>query len=243
MNIISAVVELDKPIDRKVNWINYYLPLRHRLNAGYFVLSSDQDGDFAQLNFPNREVSILDYERRGWFRGLRDDCVNVICFKDKLPPRPEGKSNSYPRHWRSLLACFELAKAVNAENLLTLESDSWVLSDRLADRLYNWSHGIGCPWCPVHNMPELMLAAYNKDSYEAVMKLIKSKSWEQWAEPQPENLERLFGHTFKLEIWQDMIGDRYVEYQDIGPQGKPIPEDADFCIQGDHITPRFKGAL
>jgi hypothetical protein len=231
MNLITCVVENGKPTARKVNWYNYYSPIRAKFGAQYLVACSDNDQipDDYTIPIQRHDAYFMRPE-------LTENALNVITFKEELPPRVDGAT--YPRHWRSLLACFELGQDLGADHLLTLESDSWVLTPRLAERLITLPAGIGCPWCPLHDMAELMLASYHRDVFPMMIAFIKSKSWEEWAKPQPHNLERTLSRVFNLTIWREMIGDRYVEY--LPPANVP-PADADFIIQGEATPPVWKG--
>jgi hypothetical protein len=231
-NLITCVIENSKPTVRKNNWWAYYGPLRARFDAKYLVACSDDEN---VANDYNCDTSIITAESDRPQRQVREDALNIVTFKTQLPARVDGCS--YPRHWRSLLTCFDLAKKLQCERLLTLESDSWVLTGRLADRLAKFPSGIGCPWCAVHTMAELMLAVYHRDIFDRMIAFIKRKSWEEWAKPQPENLERTLAKEFGIIPWMDLVGDRYVEREK--PEQTP-PADADFVIQGEGHTPLFR---
>jgi hypothetical protein len=232
-NLLTCVVEYGKPSARKSNWYKYYSPIRVKLDARYLVASGDSDPILMDYDCNTNVIQCPDIY---WHRKLREDSLNLLWFREALPARSDG--NTYPRHWRSLLACFELAKVTGCERLLTLESDSWALTRRLADRLGGFPSGIGCPWCACHSMVELMLAVYHRDIYGKMIDFIKAKSWAEWAKPQPHNLERTVGAHFNVQPWMDLVGDRYCERD---PAEQTPPADADFIIQGEGITPAWKG--
>jgi hypothetical protein len=154
---------------------------------------------------------------------LVKDKLNIITFKEPLPARIDRLT--YPRYYRSLWGAIKIAKMLQADRLLEIESDAWVYTQRLATKLASIETGIGSPWCPRYRMPEVMLAAYYHDSFDATLRLIESRTWAQWSEPRLASFEQIVSANLPLVVWDEFKGDRYVEC------GIPVCESSDFSVQ------------
>ena len=227
-NLISCAIENAKPTARKNAWAKYYLPLLDKFDAMALVAFSDSDP------IPKEEYEVPIWEGAP----LKRDALNIHAAYLRLPARVDG--NSYPRHWHYLWRALRLAWDLKADRLFTIESDSWVLTQRVINRMMNCKAGIGCPWCLIHGMPETMLAAYSREAFKPMIGFIESKTWQEWAEPQPLCLERKLPEIFTHEIWGDIIGDRYCEYLPEDPR-HVVPPSADFVIQGEGTSPVWRG--
>jgi hypothetical protein len=236
MNILGATFLNHKPNDRKENWFRFYHCLRDKFDADFLVAAADDREVSRALRMPVNIIPESDLS----LPHLEPFMLNIITFDAVLPDRVNMWT--YPRYWRSFHGLMRVAKAVGAERLLHLETDAWVYTQRLADRFKSHTPAradghdrVACPWCPRYRMAELMLGVYHRSIFDPLLKFIESKTWEEWAQPQPMDFETAITINFGVQIWRDMIGDRYSE------DGRPLPANADFSVQDDVSVPVWRG--
>jgi len=226
MNIIACQIENEKPTDRKIEWYRYYAPIKASFGSDLLLASSDSPDIAEDYDIPIHVVSDI--------RRLNPDALNILPQPTALPRRVNDWT--YPRYVRSVLACFLAAHDLGAERLILLDSDTFVLSARLARHLGTLDRGCGSCWCERFGFAEIMCSAFCRDTYQAVIDFIHGKSWEQWTEPQPEPFEMMLPKAIPdFQIWRQFIGNRYSECED-----RTVPEDADFVCQGNAGTCRWK---
>jgi predicted GIY-YIG superfamily endonuclease len=230
-NLLGCTIINEFPNDRKENYFRYYHPIRREFGAEFLVASSNSkevptDYHMPITTFPAEAIGIEKFKPN--FYGL-----NILTFEQRLPTRLNIWT--YSEYWRSLWANLKLAKALDCVRLIELETDAWVYTKRLANRMINYRNGIGCPYCAKHKCAELMAAVYHRDTYDAVISFIESKSWEEWAKPQPCDFENAMMQKFKIDVWKDFLGDRHLEY------GHAMDPNADFSVNDIYQVPVWRG--
>ena len=154
-----------------------------------------------------------------------------IFLMDSLPVRlPDISVVTFPTHlgrpvhldfqgwWRSFLTAPIIAERYGFDKLIHIESDAYVLSERLIKYLAGLSIGWTTLWCQRHGFPEPAIQVIGKDQFETMKKVVPR------ADIDPEHV---FPFTF-IER-ESFKGDRYGEYQDF------IPEDADYACQAENL--------
>lgn len=172
--------------------------------------------------------------------GLVPDKVNIFHFKDNL-----GRSSlkSYPGWWRSFIFSADLAKRHGHCKIIHIESDAYILSNRLFNKIINFNSGWVTFWLKKYQMPETAIQIICPDQLDRL---------EQMKDHHLLNREMAENILPFTEIDKEMVGDRYSEFKrnrwifrsrkfDRIPLFQtdffyePIPENADFATQ---VVPR-----
>ncbi|MCD8515907.1 MAG: hypothetical protein LRY61_01305 [Burkholderiaceae bacterium] len=171
---------------------------------------------------------------------LRAGQPTIFHFNDNL-----GRSSlqSYPGWWRSFLFSAQIARSNDNCKLIHIESDAYVLSPRLFQKIIDLRHGWTTFWLEKYQMPETAIQVICPDQ------LANLEQIERHPMLNREMAEKFLPFT---EIDKQMIGDRYSEFKrnrwifrsrkfDGFPLFKtdfffkPIPSNADFATQ---VVPR-----
>lgn len=156
----------------------------------------------------------------------------------------------YPGWWRSFFHSLVLAKQVGAKKIIHIESDAYVISERMLDYINALESGWTTFWCASYQMPETAIQVICEDQFDA-MENFAAKGFSEF---NGHLAERILPFTC---INRDFIGDRYGEFKiPILRSGilksrkfntlkifqhdrfrQPIPKSADFATQ---VTPDQK---
>ena len=110
-----------------------------------------------------------------------DPDVRVL---DALPPTLSGEPRAYfyrfATHegrigltghrgwWRSFLFSLEIARAYGFERIVHVESDAFLLTRRIVDRINATADGWTAFWCPQYGVPEPALQVIAHDQFDAM---------------------------------------------------------------------------
>lgn len=134
---------------------------------------------------------------------LAEGQASIIRFPDRL-----GRSSllSYPGWWRSFLHSVDVARSIGASKIIHVESDAFIISERMRDYINSLSDGWTTFWAASYNFPETAIQVICEDQFEA-MASFKEKT--------PESLEGKFAEELLpfTHVNRDMIGDRYSEFR------------------------------
>ncbi|AJC20674.1 hypothetical protein [Pandoraea pulmonicola] len=147
----------------------------------------------------------------------------------------------YPGWWRSFLHSITIARAIDADKIVHLESDAYILSKSLADFINGADAGWHVMWAQRYAMPETAIQVICRDQFDAL---------ETFRDEHPDLdfadiAERLLPFT---SVNREFKGDRYSEFKrnrgifrsrrfNVIPIfqwdffWEPIPDDADFATQ------------
>ncbi|CAM3750277.1 hypothetical protein [Roseateles saccharophilus] len=214
---------------RYARWVDFYL--RHDMGAEQLFLIDDASPQVAQasgLPCLNAQTELAQARHR----------VQVLRFQDRL-----GRSARavYPGWWRSFTHAAKLARTLGAGKLIHVESDAFILSPRLRDRLQSLEEGWSVLWSAHHQMPETAIQVICEDQFEALAAFGDGR----WAAHDGRLAEHVLPFT---QVLKEFRGDRYSEMKrhrgifrskkfDRVPMfqrnffWQPIPTDADFVTQ------------
>ncbi|AKM29176.1 hypothetical protein AB870_02145 [Pandoraea faecigallinarum] len=171
----------------------------------------------------------------------------ILRYRENL-----GRQNmhTYPGWWRSFLGASKVAEDIGAEKIVHIESDAYVLSQRLANFINEVDSGWHVLWASRYGMPETAIQVICKDQFEALKRFSESHRDFLF----PDIAERILPFT---SVHREFKGDRYSEFKrnrgifrsrkfnflpifKLGFFWEPIPVDADFATQ---VVPRQKVAF
>ncbi|MBK6393940.1 MAG: hypothetical protein IPF73_03995 [Betaproteobacteria bacterium] len=132
--------------------------------------------------------------------------------------------------WRSFLFSLEIARAYGFERIVHVESDAFLLSRRIVDRINATTDGWTAFWCPQYGVPEPALQVIAHDQFDA-MAAVAARGLDALTEA----LAELTIPFTRVE--QGYAGNRYGE-----TRGR-IPGYADYACQvnAPAIAVRYRG--
>jgi hypothetical protein len=145
----------------------------------------------------------------------------MVRFPDRLG-RPA--LIRYPGWWRSFLHSLVVARHYGCERIVHIESDSFVLSRRMAAFVEGRRSGWTAFWCPRWRFPETCIQVICADQFDAMQRLADD-GWDRHA---GQLAERELPFT---DVVRDPHGNRYGEFR------SRIPGFADFAAQ---VQPHHK---
>lgn len=173
-----------------------WLQFHQKINFGDTRLVMIDDG--SSFCPPTSQVAITQPEG-----SLSEDQASIIRFPDRL-----GRSSllSYPGWWRSFLHSVDVARAIGARKIIHVESDAFIISERMRDYINDLSEGWTTFWATSYNFPETAIQVICEDQFEAMS---------SFKEKPPESLEGKFAEELLpfTHINREMIGDRYSEFR------------------------------
>lgn len=132
---------------------------------------------------------------------LAEDAKLVARFPDNL-----GRQaiSIYPGWWRSFFYSLQLARLMGASKIVHIESDAYILSQRLADFINEASSGWHVLWSQKHRMPETAIQVICADQFT---------SFEQFQQNSHIQINNEYAENILpfTKIHKDFLGDRYSE--------------------------------
>jgi hypothetical protein len=180
----------DHKVNRYKRWVKYYLPLLKEFNADRLFLIDD-GGNVIDNSFhliQNDLPDTLEHE------------VNLYRFSDSL-----GRKTlvDFPGWWRSYLFSIEIARKYDYSKIIHIESDFFILSNRLKKFIGNASKGWSSLFSSYYNFPETAIQVICKDAFPAFEKLKKEMEYNNYVAD--SHAEYLIPFT---KVKKNFIGDR-----------------------------------
>lgn len=228
--LISCSSTNNHPTKRLNLWFNYYHALRNELDAKCLMSGSvsevTNDGLSIPINFCNGDA-LMDVT-------LHPDKLNLLMFS-KVYTRPHVWT--IPAFWRSIHAAIFIAECQGYYKLVYIESDCFILSKRLMERIRSFQSGIAMPWSEMYSIPASQIIVICKDSFSKARLAIEQYTWDEWAikcDPMM-TVEWFVNNNLSAVIWKDIIGDMYGE-----ESAQACPANADFYAQAkEDYTPVY----
>ena len=134
-------------------WLQYYS--RHRLGVENIVLIDDG----SPFTPTQREIHCLEADS-----AIPVDLPHsfIARFNQRL-----GRSSllCYPGWWRSFLHSVSIARQLNADKIIHIESDAFILSEDLLQHIRRINSGWTCLWSPHYKIAESAIQVICADQY------------------------------------------------------------------------------
>lgn len=214
---------------RYKRWFDYY---RHSALGTDLVVAIDDASPFTPQS---SGISIVDAHTT--IPADKSFC-GIMRFPDRLG---RASLTVYPGWWRSFLHALNVARMVKADKIIHIESDAYVLSERLMNFINERETGWTCLWSPHFRLPETAIQVICSDQFQQL----------EYFQNCPQN--ELDGHFAEkilpfTSIEKSFIGDRYGEirknrgifrskkFHNLPPFNHgffwaDIPKEADFATQ------------
>ncbi|WP_451987997.1 tetratricopeptide repeat protein [Azospirillum endophyticum] len=188
----TSYIENEKSWDERYRiWLKYY---RSSMLAHHKMCMIDDGGKY------NPDYGDLIFHR----------------FENRLGRKSD---TDFPGWWRSFLFSVEVAKREGCNKIVHIESDAFLLSNRIMIYIDSIQNGWISFWCRRWQMPESAIQVICEDNFD---KLAKLSEHDPNSEFFLESAESLLPFTKAIKVFK---GDRYGEYID------HIPDDADYVCQ------------
>ena len=161
------------------------------------------------------------------------DIATITALPDRLEPPAEylyhfpdrlGRVALFdlPGWWRSFFFAFEVARRYGFDKVVHVESDAYILSQKMIEHVNALDRGWTAMWCPRYESPEAAIQIVARDQFDTVGAI---------AARGVGAMRGVFAERFLpfTSIERGFAGNRYGEYR------SRIPEYADFATQ---VTPR-----
>jgi len=225
----SFIRDADAWESRYQRWLDYYKDVP--INAVKKILIDDGSPSLP----PRDSINMLPHDAP---LASNEDENLIIRFDDNL-----GRQDmeTYPGWWRSFLHSVEVAKALGADKIIHIESDAFILSQRLVDFINQTESGWHVLWAQRYKFPETAIQIICRDQFEHLENFKDAHPGLVF----PDIAERLLPFS---AVHQQFKGDRYSEFKknrwifrsrkfdriplfERGFFWEPIPADADFVTQ------------
>lgn len=175
-------------MERNKFYLKYYAGIQQELGFQTVYFLDNGSSEKSRLEIANYALSL----------GLRFELMPY----QSLARDGNGQPHDYPYLWRSLwmLKIF----MTFYDKLLVIDSDAFILSQRLADWIKNRDTGWNALWCPKYAFPEAAIQILCKDTF-GIYDAYTTPPWRSKLGLMMEH-DIPFTHTFK-----DFIGDRFGE--------------------------------
>lgn len=139
----------------------------------------------------------------------------LVRFKDNL-----GRKSTlqYPGWWRSFQLALDLAQSYGFTKLVHVESDTYLLSERMLDLVESTESGWTLFWSSHFKWPETALQIICQDAFAEYASIVKKGPYGLGDLP----AEDVLPYT---RVVKNLIGDRYSDFN------APIPAQADYAVQ------------
>lgn len=218
----TVYIDSEYGLQRVRNWINFYLPRKEKLGFTHMCLIDD-GSPVEWIEKLNEEIPIelksMDYK---FYNGspllsvpghLSEELPNWVRFPDRLGRPHHGL---FPGWWRSYSFGAELSYIHKFDKLIFIDSDAYLLSDRVFEFLKNQSTGFGSMYSPVSNYRETSIQWCMASEFERIRKFWKRRGqmmtdfWWAINLHQAQYVpEEMLPFNNNLDDVKQFIGDRY----------------------------------
>lgn len=139
-------------LGRYERWVKYYSPLLDELQAERMFLIDDGGKDYGDINVISGDLP-----------AEVTSVVNVYRFEETLGRR---SVMDFPGWWRSFLFSIEIARKYGYDRIIHIESDFFILSDRLKEYIKNLENGWISMYSDHYSIPETGIQVICKDAFD-----------------------------------------------------------------------------
>jgi hypothetical protein len=212
-SVARGANERGDPVDTRIQkWIDHHAAIPWPCSMMYAVFV---DGDAAPPVWPSSRPA---WDRWGAFHHL-----------NLFPHLGRPGHLAYPGWWRSFIYALRWARVVGAERIWHVESDFFIASERMVQRMDAERSGWSAFWCPHYGFAESAIEIIPNDRYEVFGRVSDRAATDQFRFYDGQHAEACLPFD---RVIQDMVGDRYGE-DDRDPATIP---DLDFYGQARETT-------
>jgi hypothetical protein len=197
----TAFVDKNMPDHRPIRykkWIDYYSRIKNELGADYIFMLDDASPDLQTDPELVNKISVTE--------DLPDELsekINIVSFKDHLG-RPTWRE--YSGWWRSFTYSIQIARKYGFEKIIHIESDFYVISDRLVRFIASLNSGWTALFCTYGKIPETGIQIICDDCFSQLESIYKQAQLSAYRYTFDVIAERLLPIT---DVVRDFKGDRF----------------------------------
>jgi hypothetical protein len=147
-------------------WIEYYSKIKKDLGVEYILVIDDGSPGLALAVEDETNVIYID-------RGLPDRLskkINILAFRNHLG-QPSKNYIDYPGWWRSFTFSIKIADKYKFKKIVHIESDFYVISQRLRDFLKKLKIGWTVLYSSFYHFPETAIQIICQDCFALLMEV------------------------------------------------------------------------
>jgi hypothetical protein len=166
-----------------------------------------------------------------------------LVISDELPARVDPEKihlHRFAEHlgnkrhrgwWRSFLFSLQIARRYGLRKIVHVESDAYLLTQRVVSYLTELERGWTALWCPLYQLPEAAIEVVAEDQFAALQRFA-DMDLREVSRTMPE---KSFPFT---HVEKKFYGDRYGEFR------SRIPRTADYAcqVQASTMAPVYRGS-
>jgi len=192
---------IDGLLKRPIKWMRFHSSIG--LNVDKILIIDDGSPEIPNIS----EFSILD-------PNCENEINSKICFISHKPHfgRDLATTHDYPGWYRSFSYAGKYAKKFGYTKIIHIESDAYLISERIINHFNKIDSGWHSMWCARHQFPETAIQVICEDNLD---KFFRVTSF-------PYSLFKGYAIETMLpfsNVEKNFIGDRYGEYLENPPPG------------------------
>lgn len=163
--------------ERNIKYLDYYRPLKEELGFDRFVMA-DNASSPEKLQALGGEI-MIETEPHGLLGRIADGIcgdLTVISYQERLV---SGGGLFYPYCWRAVYAIRHAFDSLGYNKVILVDSDSFILSKRLAGYIKQCNSGWETFWCKKWQFPTAELHVLNRDALPVFREFIKTPYMER----------------------------------------------------------------
>ena len=203
----SYVKSRDEWGKRYQKWIDYYTSIPFGKGKDIWLIDDGSDEECLQ-DFKGNRYNEGGPELNPSSPASYPD-VNLFHFKERKGIEPAdndyGLGGSTLGWYRSFLFSYALARKENYDKIIHIESDAYLITQKICDYIDNIEDGWTALYCPQYWFPETSLQIICRDQYDTLGELF-SMPLESFRMSQAEQILPI------THVEQGFVGDRYGEF-------------------------------
>lgn len=235
MLFCTGYIGSDKAIIRYDTWSRFYSNMKEKLGYDYMVIIDDGSPLEYLQKFGDAVSGMVTLNRIEHRKGLiglgkkfDENKINIVSFEKNLG-RPILEL--VPGWWRSFSVSPYVAEYLGCDKIIHIESDAYILSDKLAETIRNENNGHHVLYSPESEYPETAIQWLNSDFYYQ-LKWFYQQGMKFWYSLGVNFMNYIPELAIKFGyVHREFIGDRYGDdyYDD-------VPDNIDYICNTSDIS-------
>lgn len=178
--LAGLFIDSEEWLTRTKKFLDYYRPLKADLGFTEFVF-------------------IDNGSEEKWLNQIRADDIHIHHFPDHLP-KGRGARN-YPYAWRNLYTVPSLFATLNIDKAYFMDTDTFVLSDRLTKFMKAQVSGWTTFWCSKYSYPSAELSILNSDALLQLLEFMDTPEKDRHGQSFENVLPYTVNPDFNVNRW------------------------------------------
>jgi hypothetical protein len=195
-----CILDSEERIQRNIKWLEYYIPLQDKLGYDDIVMVDNAS--------PNENLNAL------------SSAFPQVKFIKKTDRIERVGHLGYEYWYRAFREAIRYARNHAYNKIIHIDSDGFLLSNRICEDVKNLNSGWNCYWCEAHKFPDTIFQIIGSDQIDNAYNFMSTGYLPHYGKRQAEDIVPF------TNVNKSFIGDRY-------PDKGIIIQDPnwDYCAQ------------